>query len=125
MDESFTDDISDLNFLLKRISETNKYILYNDPKEIKSFREVAIKFGMKDKILKVDSVINQEMSEIELIKRLDDLKLIASAKEHAIVIINASIHNIDTLEKWIKMVDKSLKYNIVTIEELRGKIIEG
>jgi polysaccharide deacetylase 2 family uncharacterized protein YibQ len=124
MDESFTDDIRDLNFLLKRISETNKYVLYNDPKEIKSFREVAIKFGMKDKILKVDSVINQEMSEIELIKRLDDLKLIASAKEHAIVIIHASIHNIDTLEKWIKMVDKSLKYNIVTIEELRGKIIE-
>ena len=35
---------------------------------------------MKDKILKVDSVINQKMSEIELIKRLDDLKLAAKNK---------------------------------------------
>ncbi len=125
MDESFTDDIRDLNFLLKRISETNKYVLYNDPKEIKSFRDVAIKFGMKDKILKVDSVINQKMSEIELIKRLDDLKLIASARGHAIVIINASISNIDILEKWIKTVAKNLEYNIVTINELRGKGMKG
>ncbi|MBY0580392.1 MAG: divergent polysaccharide deacetylase family protein [Rickettsiales bacterium] len=124
MDESFTDDIRDLNFLLKRISETNKHILYNDPKEIKSFRDVAIKFGMKDRILRVDSVINQKMSEIELIKRLDDLKLIASARGHAIVIINASINNIDILEKWIKIVAKSLKYNIITIDELRGKVIK-
>ena len=124
MDESFTDDIRDLNFLLKRISETNKHILYNDPKEIKSFRDLAIKFGMKDRILRVDSVINQKMSEIELIKRLDDLKLIASARGYAIVIINASVNNIDILEKWIKTVAKSLKYNIVTIDELRGKIIK-
>jgi polysaccharide deacetylase 2 family uncharacterized protein YibQ len=124
MDESFTDDIRDLNFLLKRISETNKHILYNDPKEIKSFRDLAIKFGMKDRILRVDSVINQKMSEIELIKRLDDLKLIASARGYAIGIINASVNNIDILEKWIKTVAKSLKYNIVTIDELRGKIIK-
>ena len=79
---------------------------------------------MKDRILRVDSVINQKMSEIELIKRLDDLKLIASARGYAIVIINASVNNIDILEKWIKTVAKSLKYNIVTIDELRGKIIK-
>ena len=120
--ESFTDDIKDLNFLLKKINESSQYILYNDPKEIKSFKDVAIKLGMKDKILKVDIIINKSMSETKLEKRLNDLKLIARAKGHAIAIINANIYNIDILEKWIKNVAKSLEYNVVSISELREKI---
>ena len=120
--ESFTDDIKDLNFLLKRINETGKYILYNDPKEIKSFKEVAKKIGMEDKILKVDIIVDKSMSEIKFEKRLDDLKLIAKAKGHAIAIVNANIYNIDILEKWIKRVAKSLEYNIVSISELKDKI---
>jgi polysaccharide deacetylase 2 family uncharacterized protein YibQ len=125
MYESFTDDIRDLKFLLEKINKTHKYILYNDPKEIKSFRDMAVKLGMKDKVLKADSIINQKISDIELRKKLDDLKLIASAKGHAIFIINANIHHIDVLEKWIKTVAKSLEYNIMTISELRDKITEG
>jgi polysaccharide deacetylase 2 family uncharacterized protein YibQ len=120
--ESFTDDIKDLDFLLKKINETRKYVLYNDPKEIKSYKDVAIKLGMKDKILKVDIIINKSMSETKLEKRLNDLKLIAKAKGHAIAMINANIYNIDILEKWIKNIAKSLEYNIVSVSELREKI---
>jgi len=120
--ESFTDDIKDLNFLLKKINETSKYVLYNDPKEIKSYKDVAIKLGMKDKILKVDIIINKSMSETKLEKILNDLKLIAKAKGHAIAVVNANMYNIDILDKWIKRVAKSLEYNIVSISELRDKI---
>jgi polysaccharide deacetylase 2 family uncharacterized protein YibQ len=120
--ESFTDDIKDLNFLLKKINETSKYVLYNDPKEIKSYKDVAIKLGMKDKILKVDIIINKSMSETKLEKRLNDLKLIAKAKGHAIAVVNANMYNIDILDKWIKRVAKSLEYNIVSISELRDRI---
>lgn len=120
--ESFTDDIRDLNFLLKKINKTNKYILYNDPKEIKSFNDVAVKLGMKDKILKVDIIINKSMSEAKFENKLNDLKLIAKAKGHAIAVVNANIYNIDFLEKWIKRVAKSLEYNIVSISDLKDKM---
>ena len=122
--ESFTDDIRDLSFLLKKIKETSKYVLYNDPKEIKSYKDVAIKLGMKDKILKVDIIVNKSMSETKLEKRLNDLKLIAKAKGHAIAVVNANVYNIDILEKWIKRVARSQAYNIISISELRDKINE-
>ena len=77
---------------------------------------------MKDKILKVDIIVNKSMLEAKFENKLNDLKLIAKAKGHAIAVVNANIYNIDFLQKWIKTVAKSLEYNIVSISDLKDKM---
>ncbi|MSO13498.1 divergent polysaccharide deacetylase family protein [Rickettsiales endosymbiont of Trichoplax sp. H2] len=120
--ESFTDEIDDLNFLLKKVNPTNKLILYNDPKEVKPFMDLATKYKINDRILKANIIIGNSLSKNQLITKLEYLKEISSAKGYSVGIIKASSYNIDILNNWVKEVDKSLKFNIVNITTLVNKI---
>lgn len=120
--ESFTDEIEDLNFLLKKINSTNKFMLYNDPKDVKPFIDVAVKNKMNNRIIKANVIIGNSLSENQFITKLEYLKEISSSKGYSVGIIKASSYNINILNKWIKEVDKSLKFNIVNITTLINKI---
>ena len=118
INDSFTDTVKDLTFLLNELKESNQYIMYNDRRKVKPFMTIATKFNMQNRIIKADILLDSKLERSEIKSGLDELKNIADAYGHAIGIVRAYHISIDQVDKWLKEVDQNLGYNIVSLSEL-------
>ena len=119
--DSFTDGVEDLAFLLNKIKETKKYIVYNDPRKVKPFATIASELGMQDKIIRADILIDSKLEKSEIKSELDELKNITDAYGCAIGIARAYHISVNQVDKWLKTVDKEAKYNVIPLSEFINK----
>ena len=94
--------------------------MYNDPRRVKPFTEIAIELKMKNRIIKADVLIDDKLEKSKIESQLNELKNIADAYGYAIGIARAYSISIDQINEWLK-VDKNKKYNVIPLSELVNK----
>ena len=119
--DSFTDTVDNLTFVLNKVKEDRKYIMYNNPQKIKPFRKVATELGMYNKIIKASILADSELEKFKIESQLDELKNIADAYGYAIGIVRAYNISIDQVNEWVAVMDKNPKYNIISLSQLVNK----
>ena len=119
--DSFTDTVDNLTFVLNKVKEDRKYIMYNNPQKIKPFKKVATELGMYNKIIKANILADSELEKFKIESQLDELKNIADAYGYAIGIVRAYNISIDQVNEWVAVMDKNPKYNIISLSQLVNK----
>ena len=118
INDSFTDTADNLTILLNKIKESQKYIMYNDPRMVKPFREVGTELKMQNRIIEAHVLIDSELEKSKIEIQLNALKNIAGAYGYAIGIARAYNISIDQINKWLEIADKNKKYNVIPLSEL-------
>ena len=115
INESFTDNTKNLYFVLKKIQDTRKVIIYNDLKKVKVFNNISTALKINDKVLKADMILDDQQTNGIIKKRLALLSNIAEVNGHAIVLVKPSEINIELIQDWVKRLDKT-KFKIVGLK---------